>query len=61
MMIVLSMLVNSWQKEVGRHEDRACLLFLIICEASPVYQHGTLVGLEVPREGWRIMCSRGLR
>lgn len=60
MMIVFSMLVDSWQKEVGSG-GRACLLFLIICEATSVYQHGTQTGLRGPREGGRITCSGGVR
>lgn len=54
MMIVFSMLVDSWQKEVGESGGRACLLLLIICEATSVYQHGTQAGMEGPREGGRI-------
>lgn len=61
MMIVFSMLVDSWQKEEGRSGGRACLLFLIICEATPVYQHGALTGLEGPGEGGRITRSGGVR
>lgn len=54
MMIVFSMLVDSWQKEVGESGGKACLLLLIICEATLVYQHGTQAGMEGPREGGRI-------
>lgn len=50
------MLVDSWQREVGRSGGRACLFILIICEATPVYQHGILTGLEGPtgEREWRI-------